>query len=180
MDWYDDKTYDKGYQGLASLAEVPGTQLLMISVQRDSNLVLYDPGLKTVVRKVSLAGRSGNPSMYFCRYSNELWASDYDTLVRVETESWKVNGSILIQGAVPGTQEFMGDFIFEKHERMCLAARPFSGDVIVLELTSLQKRQSIKLGQQPLTLALMADGEVLARDWKTGSLLRGQLLSGWS
>jgi hypothetical protein len=32
-----------------------------------------------------------------------------------------------------------------------------------------------RLGAQPLHVAALADGDVVARDWKTGAVLRGRL-----
>src|SRR5262249_44314033 len=58
--WFDD-SYDKGYQGIIGVTEVPRTPLLIVSIQRDSAPVLYDPQRKQLVRKLRLADRYGNP-----------------------------------------------------------------------------------------------------------------------
>jgi hypothetical protein len=56
-----------------------------------------------------------------------------------------------------------------------VVARPFSADVVGVDVATLKITQSAKLGRQPLELVALPDGEVIARDWKTGDLLRGRL-----
>ncbi len=61
LEWFDD-SYDKGYQGVMDVVEIPNTNYLLFSVQRSSAPVLYDISNKKVVSKIKLAGRTGNPS----------------------------------------------------------------------------------------------------------------------
>lgn len=49
FDWYDD-SYDKGYQGITSTIELSNGSIL-VSIQRDSNPVLYDPIERRVLKK---------------------------------------------------------------------------------------------------------------------------------
>ena len=58
---------------------------------------------------------------------------------------------------------------------MCVVARPFSGDVVVLDPTDLNTRFKCEIGHEPLEAVVLRDGGVVARDWQTGRLLRGQL-----
>src|SRR5262245_30768877 len=60
FEWFD-SSYDKGYQGIIGVTEVPDSNLLIVSVQRDSAPVLYDPTSRQAIRKLRLAGRMGNP-----------------------------------------------------------------------------------------------------------------------
>jgi hypothetical protein len=173
--WYNDD-YDKGYQGIVGVTEVPGDSLVLISVQRDSRVVLYDPVERTKRGTIELAGRGGNPSLYFRRRANELWAQDYDTLVKLDSPSWRILGSRRLQmDDWQGARQFIGEFWFDPDETMCVVARPFSGDVVVLDPTDLKTRFQCKIGQKPLEAVVLRDGPVVARDWKTGKLLRGQM-----
>jgi hypothetical protein len=174
FDWYNDE-YDKGYQGIIGVTEIPGDSLLLISVQRDSRLVLYDPIAQAKRGLVELAARGGNPSLFFRSRANELWAVDYDTIVKVDPPSWRVLSARRLQGDSLGTNQFIGDIWFNRDETMCVVARPFSGDVIAIDLDNLKTRLRCKIGQQPLQAAVLEDGAVVARDWKTGELLQGQL-----
>jgi hypothetical protein len=175
FDWYDD-SYDRSWQGVIGVVEVPGSDLLIVSVQRDSSPVLYDPRTRTAVRKISLAGRGGNPTLRFRRTAPELWADDYDALLRLDPRDWSILDAIRVQDAAGGNaQLFIGGYAFNPAETLCAVARPYSGDVVALDTTSFKITHSVAVAQQPLDVALLSDGRVFARDWKTGDLLQGIL-----
>lgn len=178
LDWYND-LYDKGYQGVIGVVEVPDENKLIISVQRDSHPVLYDLEQRKVVRKLVLADRSGNPTLRFTQQAKELWADDYDTLLRLSPEDWSIKDMMRIQGAAIGCRQFIGAYSFNHGESLCAVARPFSGDVVALNTTKFRITHTCNLGQQPLLNSLLSDGTVYARDWKTGQLLKGQLKKKW-
>jgi hypothetical protein len=50
LEWYDD-SYDKGYQGVIGAIEVPKSPLVIISVQRNSNPILYNVEESKVVKE---------------------------------------------------------------------------------------------------------------------------------
>jgi hypothetical protein len=173
--WYNDE-YDKGYQGIVGVTEIPGDSLLLIAVQRDSRLVLYDPIAQTKVGLVELAARGGNPSLFFRPGAKDLWAVDYDTILKLDSSSWRVRAWRRLQAEdSQGAKQFIGDAWFNRGETMCVVSRPFSGDVIVVDPDNLKTRFQCQTGQQPLQAVALADGQVVARDWKTGSLLQGKL-----
>lgn len=172
--WYDD-SYDQGYQGIIGVVEVPHQDLLLISVQRDSHPVLYDPRLGQPVRKINLADRRGNPRLRFRSKANELWADDYDTLLKIDPADWTVKASRMLQGGAAGTRQFIGEFEFNADESLCAVARPFSGDIIALDTRTFKIRSRCQTGSEPLAVTVLKDGRVFARDWKTGSLLKGRL-----
>jgi hypothetical protein len=172
FDWYDN-AYDHDYQGIVGVTEVPERELLLVSVQRDSHLVLYDPHQRRLIQKISLAGRSGNPGLRFRSKARKLWADDYDTLLKLDSKDWSVKESRRLQDAATGTAQFIGEFEFNKDESLCVVARPFSGDVIALDTLTFEIRYHFMTGGQPLKAVLLKDGRVFARDWKTGALLKG-------
>jgi len=177
--WYTDE-YDKGYQGVVGVTEVPGEDLLIVSVQRDSRPILYDPLARSKVGSLELCGRGGNPSLFFRHHAHELWADDYDTIVKIEPRTWRVLKSRTLQGDAAGTRQFIGQFSFDRDETLCVVARPFSGDVIALSPRSLRPRFRCKLHGQPLEAVALPDRSVVARDWKSGALLRGELGRVWA
>jgi hypothetical protein len=177
--WYGDQ-YDKGYQGVVGVVETPRQDLLIVSIQRDSHPVLYDPVTRTKVGTLNLADRMGNPKLFFRRGANELWANDYDTLVKIEPGSWRVLKSRLLQKDIEGARQFIGEFWFDADETMCVVARPFSRDVLALSPHTLRSKFRCKLDGQPVEAVCLRDGSIVARDWKSGSLLRGQLRRAWS
>ena len=178
LDWYGE-TYDKGYQGVTGVIEVPSRALLIVSVQRDSHPVILDLETKKMVGKLTLADRAGNSTLRFRQFANELWADDYDTVLRIDPEAWRVRDSKRLQGALTGCQQFIGAFAFNKDETLCAVARPFSGDVVALDTTRFKITHTCTLGHQPLEVSLLSNGKVWARDWKTGKVLNGTLKRKW-
>lgn len=177
--WYDN-SYDKDWQSIIGVVEVPNRDLLIVSVQRDSHPVLMDAGTKRMVGKLSLAGAAGNPTLRFRQRANELWADDYDNLLRIDPDTWRVRNRKRLQGGVLGCSgQFIGAFAFNADETLCVVARPFSGDVVALDTTRFRVTHTCNLGHQPLRVALLSDGTVWARDWKTGKLLKGSLKKRW-
>jgi hypothetical protein len=174
LEWYDG-TYDKGYQAITGVLELPGEDMALVSVQRSSELVLHDLQTGGKRRSISLAGRGGNPVLQLRKAGAEVWASDYDTLLVLDRQRWKIIRSARLQRAAVGTQQFIGDYSFTPDERSCAVARPFSGDVVGVDAATLRIRSSATLGRQPLEVTVLPGDAVVARDWKTGDVLRGQL-----
>lgn len=176
--WYDG-SYDKGYQGVIGVLELPEAGCALVSVQRSSRLILHDLETGMQRRSIELCGRGGNPRLELRNSRTELWASDYDTLAVIRTDNWQIQRRSRLQGAVAGTQQFIGDFSFAPDQELCAVARPFSGDVVGIDLGTLKIKRAAKVGRQPLEVAALRGGEVVARDWKTGDLLRGTLERRW-
>lgn len=173
LPWYTDDAYDTMYQGLIMAYEIPASHLIIVTVQRDSHPVVYDPRARRVVARLRLNGRLGNPSLYFRRKAPELWADDYDTLLRVRPGSWEVLDSLVLHPELGGMRHFIGSFWFPPNEEVCVVARPFAGDVVLVDPTSFQIVETVRLGDQPLDAVLLRDRTVIARDWKTLRVLRG-------
>jgi hypothetical protein len=171
--WYD-TSYDKGYQGVIGAIEIPGGKNVIISIQRDSCPVVYDPETRQVIRKLALANRGGNPEFIRRETASEFWASDYDSVVKLSSATLEVKQTHHVQGSAPGTQAFIGEFCFDAEEKTCAIARPFSRDVIMLDADSMRPIGSTNLGGQPLAIGLLVDGILIARDWKTGDLLSAE------
>ena len=183
LSWYDSDSYDLGYQGLLEATEIPGSELLLVSIQRDSEPVIYDPKAQKAVGKIALGNRGGNPHLQFRRTAFELWADDYDTLLRLDPRDWKVTNSRRLQGPpVAGSDgqpsemaQFIGGYAFNKDESLCAVARPFSGDVLAIDTKSFDVMYQAVTEGQPLDVALLSDRRVFCRDWKSGDLLLGGL-----
>lgn len=170
LSWYWRGTYDHLYQGLHHPVAVPGTDLIVFGVQRSGELVLYDPAHRRVVRNVPLADRGGNPDPYMRRLRPEAWAIDYDTLVRVDVNTWQVVGKRKLQDPAPGLdRNFAGRLWFPFDEQFCLVARPFSGDVLIIDPLTLETVDAVAIGTQPLD-AVIVGGQLVARDWNPRTL----------
>jgi hypothetical protein len=174
LEWYDN-TYDKGYQGVLDVLELPDENVALISVQRSSRLILHDLDSGMQRGTVELAGRGGNPHCQLDTAGKEIWATDYDTIVILERSDRRV----LRRARLQESRQFIGNFSFAPDQDVCVVARPFSGDVVGIDKATLRIRSAAKLGQQPLDVGALCRGEVIARDWKTGDFLRGKLKRKW-
>ena len=170
LEWYD-ASYDKGYQGVVDVLALPDPRYALISVQRSSVLIVHDLETGQAHQKITLGGQGGNARLAL--KGDELWATDYDTLVVVDTRSWRVLRKKRLQKAAGGTAQFIGDFSFSP-DGTCCVARPYSGDVVGLD-DRLKIVKSATLGRQPQEAIELPGGDVIARDWKTGDLFRGPM-----
>jgi hypothetical protein len=172
LEWFNSDRYDLDYQAVLTPVQLPSSGLVIVPVQRSSEPVVYDPERREVVGTFGLAGRYGNPTLRFLQ--GDLWADDYDHLMRLDGSDWSVKATKCLQAPAAGTAQFIGDWDFTPDGGRCVVGRPFSGDVVALDASSLQVVERAQLGQEPLVAVLLSDGRVLARDWKTGNLLRGK------
>ena len=173
FDWFD-SSYDKAYQGIVGVTELPSGNLI-VSIQRDSHPVVYDPIRKRVIRKLSLADKAGNPSIRLSASGNEIWADDYDTVLKLDAQSLEVIGSRCLQMSTTGTAQFIGRWSLDEEQSLCIVPRPFSGDVVAISTDTMKTLYVGKLTKQPLEAVALMDGKLIARDWKTGQLLKGVL-----
>jgi hypothetical protein len=174
MQWFNGDKYDLVWQGMGSPVEVSGEHVVLIPIQRSSEPVIYDFVSREVVGHVQLADRGGNPSLRF-RASNELWADDYDTLLRLDRDGWSKRNELLLQPADDGVRHFIGGWAFDRSGSVCAVGRPFSGDVLGIDTQTFTVTKRAEIGEQPLDVVLLTDGRLYARDWKSGRLLRGEL-----
>lgn len=178
FEWYNNNEYDLGYQGIIGVFKLDSGNLI-VSIQRDSHPVIYDPFTKTVIGKLTLAGNSGNPKFQFVRKRGEIWADDYDTILKFDNETLALKASRRIQGALMSTYQLIGDWSFNKDESLCLVSRPFSGDVIAISTDDLKTMFVAKTGKQPIQAIFVSNEKIIGRDWQTGALLKGTFQRRW-
>jgi hypothetical protein len=171
LDWFG-AGYDKAYQGVVGVTAF-GHEALF-AVQRSSTLIAEDLDAAGRWRSIELAGRGGNPQLALRDGDRELWAMDYDTLVVVDPARGERLRAQRVQESRNGVREFAGDFCFTPEGDRCLVARPFGGDVAILDPLTLRPTGTVTCGQQPLELLALPERAFLARDWKTGAPLRGR------
>lgn len=172
LSWFNDETYDRGYQGLVDCVALPEAGVVAVAVQRSSELVLIDPERNAMVGSIQLAGRGGNPTLR--RWSStEFFASDYDSLCLVDALSRSATCSGVLQPAAPpNTSQFIGDY--DPGETTCIVARPFSGDVLQLRLKDFGVIGRAEVPGQPLSVCMTSGRSFLTRDWQTGKLESGE------
>lgn len=160
--WYRNGAYDLGYQGLVDCLSLPEEDRVIVSVQRSSKLVVIDIERDCPASWINLAGRGGNPNLAM-RTNTDFLASDYDTLCRVDVASLTMVRSERLQD----TGQFIGDYQLLP-DGTCLVARPFSGDVLVVNSEDFAVLGRAEVGGQPLRVCAVSEDRVVTRDWKTG------------
>ena len=169
------KPLDEDYEAPTSVIETPDRRWIIVSMSRTSTLIVLDPRRNVVERKLKLAARRGNPHPRF-RMGDEMWADDYDTLVRISGEGWRQKDTLRVQSEGPdGSMQFIGEFAFTADRTQCLVARPFSGDLAVIDAERFKIERTHALGGQPFEIALLRDASVIARDRRSGLMLRTSL-----
>jgi len=181
LPWYT-AGYDLGYQALLSPVPVPASDLLLMPIQRDSEPVIYSLTKRRKVGTIKLANRRGNPTLRFRHRASELWADDYDTILRLDVGSWRVHDALrlqeeiveIVEGSESRSGAFIGEYSFDLDETRCAVARPYGGDVVLLDTATFRQVQRVPIGSEPLHVALLRDGRLIARDWKSGNVIRAR------
>jgi hypothetical protein len=166
--WYRDGDYDLGYQGLVDCLTLPGREYVVVSVQRSSTLVVLDIRSSKKVAEVELAGRHGNPHLQFFEKRNII-TTDGDTICLVDWTEMKKISQISLEDERNGFQCFVGDPGLDAEG--IVVARPYSGDVLVLDRQSFKIVGRAVTGLEPLEAVQIGGSMILARDWKTGTPL---------
>ena len=127
LSWFTNANYDLGYQGLVGCLTLPGSHLVVVSVQRSSRLIVIDTRKNQPAVQIELAGRGGNPAMRI-RSASDFLADDYDTLCRVDLKTMSVVAKEKLQTG----STFIGEYHLNA-DGTCLVARPHSGDVVLVD-----------------------------------------------
>jgi hypothetical protein len=170
LGWFnDDPSWDHGYQSVIDAVELPATGNLLFGLQRSSALILTDASGAGVLARIDLPGFYGNLTPTLLPGRGEVWVINSDTLVRLDATSVAVTGHVVL-----GESMWVSGRWFSSDEARVAVARPGSGDVVILDTDSLEIVRHVITGSEPLTAAVLHDGTVVARDWKTGDLLEAR------
>ena len=109
--------------------------------------------------------------------TSKAWVVDYDTLVRLDRDDWSIDREALLQGPRKMAGMFLGNMWTPHDQSYLLVPRPGSGDVLVIDPDSLAVTEAVSLGGEPLDAVVLCDGVLIAREWKTGRLMKGEIRS---
>ncbi len=169
LQWYAHGDYDLMYQGLLDCIALPGEGFGIVAIQRSSKLVVIDTRTGHKVDTIALADRHGNPSLCM-RTDNIILADDYDTMCRVDVPSRKVVAQARLQeGSKLVMRQFIGNYYLSANGT-CALARPFSGDVLLLDSNDFKVTGRAAVDGQPLSICMTSAHDVVTRDWKTGKV----------
>lgn len=172
--FYDGPDYDVMYQGIGPAARIPGRRNVFIPIFRDTRVVVYDVLARRVIDKVDVGGCFGCSAVRFCKKENEIWVLNYDSLARINIDTLKVIASQRIQHEVGGVGAFIGLWNFDLTESLCVIPRPYSGDVVVIDVKAFSIVDVCPIGGRPYEGILLDSGEIVSREMKSGDLLLGR------
>lgn len=174
LSWLNEHTYDLLYQSMLMPVAVPNKSSVLVPVQRSSRVVIYEPESREKTGEIELSGYPGNPTLVF-RSDDELWAGNYDTLMRLDAADWRKLDEARLQPGGDMPRKFIGGWALNRPRTTCIVSRPFSGDALMLDAESFAVTHRAELGAEPIAAIALDDGRVFARDWKTGRSLHGAL-----
>ena len=176
LSWVNE-SFDNNYESALDVLQVPGTKSILFSLSRCSELYLYDLERKSLIKRISLASRFGDPKPIFNRTSSELWCADYDTLLKLRVSDFHIICEKRLQKSpLEEEMQFIGEFALTPNEQFCAVARPFSKDVILLDSNMFEIVSSSKSQYQPLDIVVLSDFRFVCRDWKTGAIQFGRFI----
>jgi hypothetical protein len=70
---------------------------------------------------------------------------------------------------------FVGEVALTRDESRCIVPRPEGGDVLAVDTSNFKVAARAATGDQPLEAVALTNGRVIARDWKSGKVLTGEL-----
>lgn len=165
---------DKGR--VKAIIDVPHQPSVLVEQTRDEHpFVLLNHKRDKVAQRLQLAMKPGSARSYRFRETvQELWVSDPDHLVKLAPGflgDWSVKGTLRLQLMDSTSGRYTGGFAFSDDELWCVVARPFLGDVVLVDTAKFEIIKRIQLEGMPRSIALLNDGRLFARDWSTGRLL---------
>ena len=172
IEWFQKGNFDFGYQGLTGVTEY--NDELLFCVQRDGSIYRVNKESNQLVAKIELAMHFGNPKVTFNKGKTILFTDDYDTLIRINPSTWRIEKQTRFQNADQGTNQFIGSYSCNKNNELITLARPFSSDVVLID-KDLNIKYYCKIGRQPLESVVLDNKKVIARDWKSGDFLTGTM-----
>jgi hypothetical protein len=92
----------------------------------------------------------------------------------VDLQAMRTVATTRLQYDIKGVRSFVGDVRIDGDG--LVIAGPFSRDVLLLDRNDFTIIARAHFGYEPLQAVQLAGAEMLARDWKSGAVLRGSFV----
>lgn len=175
--------------GASDVVEVPESNLVVISIHHDTSdprPLIYDPDERAVIGRIPLVGKPighGQSNPQFLRSRPEAWLKDYANLQRHQLPGWELAGARRLQpprqeswaGRMRPVHLWMGGACFNRDESLCAVARPYSGDVLGIDVDSFRVTHRAVTGGEPVDVVLLSDRRIFTLEWKSGKVRHAKL-----
>ncbi|MGI8907738.1 MAG: hypothetical protein ACR2IE_14750 [Candidatus Sumerlaeaceae bacterium] len=165
---------------VSGMIEVPRQSAVLIEEGRDERpLLLFNTRKHKVNQRLNLKMKPDTNRCYrFREHAQELWVSDPDRLVKLTPNllgDWSIKANVRLQLMDTTGGRFTGEFTFNADESLCIAARPYIGDALLIDTHKFEIMNKVYLEARVKSILLLNDGRVVARDWFTGKLVQSHV-----
>jgi hypothetical protein len=165
---------------VSGMLELPRQNSVLIEEGRDERpLLIFNTRKHKVQQRLDLRMKPETNRCYRFRDSaNELWVSDPDRLIKLSPNflgDWIQRGNIRLQLMDSTGGRFTGEFSFNMDESLCIVARPFVADALLIDVQKFEIVNKVYLDARVKSIRLLSDGRVIARQWFTGELVQSHV-----
>lgn len=162
--WRSRNPRDRRQPGFSGVFAVPGREELWYAVDRTDLLLVVDARTLQEVGTLKVP-RQGCRQILFSP-EGMAFIQNFDTVVVVDTKSREIVNENRLQVAQWDEQgrkfaAFIGEMLLHPDGERLFVARPFSGDVLVVEVRTLEKLEALPVEGEPLELVLHPNGKHL-------------------
>jgi hypothetical protein len=178
LEWYE-RAQIELYGGIVSVTELPDQEHIVYEIARAPKpLWFYSKVKNRITKHLKLTGKTGvERCIRIHEPSLKLWTSDFDRMFQLELGRWfgyHVTDQLEVQPQVSNEPQYVGQFTFTQDWKTCVIARPFRGDVLLVDTEDFKITGRAMTGHQPRAAVMLKNGQIFARDWHTGQLLQSE------
>lgn len=172
LDWYNEDNYDLGYQGVTEIIKIPEQNKAIMFVAR-SNIAI-EINLTNGKCSSFQVGDNSNQLRGICYLKNRIIIQGYDTIYDLNPKDYKIQKEIKCQvprmedvgGIKMPISQFIGDILVDDGLNAIFVPRPFSSDILALNLDDLEIVRTFNSQFQPLQVFMIKD-QLIALDYQS-------------
>lgn len=150
--------------GVQSITELPDSRLVILA--GDGKLTIHDPIAAVSVAQFTLSGGNPDPIVHTKDSGKEVWVSDKDSLLRVNSRNWEVIDAAGSEGAPISYWEF------GPAEDVCVVLRAEELNALVLDAQTMEPVAQHFFSRSIDQVMVISDDEILGFDSSEGTFHR--------
>lgn len=163
-----------------AILDVPKQPAILVEQSGDEHpFILFNYKRGKVGQRFQMTLKPNSARYYrFREHANEFWIADPDHLTKLAPSlfgEWVAKKSIRLQLMDSTNGRYTGQFGFTDDESLCVVARPFLGDAVVVDTAKVEIVARVHFEGMPQSVAVLPGGQIYAREWNSGRLLRAAI-----